>query len=140
MKTNYLLTLTTAMLFLMTSCFVTRYVSDEKDLQAEFVGKHVEDVEFKFGQPDRTLKSRTRSGYVYVYNRTGQAGQAKEMTNQYVRIMFNQNDVVTAVESTTTKQVRSFSIWRSIGLPAIIAGALFTVSVVAVMALASAAQ
>jgi hypothetical protein len=114
--------------FVFTSCFVTRYVSDEPDLQRKFIGAHVEDVKFELGDPDE-VKDLQR-GYVYIYDRQGRVWKSRRMVDQYIRVSFNNDDIVRNIQSTTTKRTKKFSGWRTFGLPFTILGGVVIVSTV----------
>jgi hypothetical protein len=94
---------------------------------------HVEDVEFKFGEPDEI--NERQNGYVYTYNTEGRVWRSKRMVSQYIRLSFNNEDTVRSVQSTTTKRVKRFSGWKTFGLPATIFG-----GVVIFVSMASAAS
>jgi hypothetical protein len=88
--------------FLMASCFVTRYVSEEKDLRRQFAGSDVEKVEMELGEPDEVINMQ--NGYTYVYYISNSRGTV----TQDIRIIFNKNGLVRAAWSTITKPERSF--------------------------------
>ncbi|MDR0573039.1 MAG: hypothetical protein LBG96_03235 [Tannerella sp.] len=52
-----------------TSCFSTRAVIDEPNLNAEFIGVEAGTIEFEMGEPDRVIE--TERGYDYFYTYPG---------------------------------------------------------------------
>ncbi|MDR1221972.1 MAG: hypothetical protein LBL07_03715 [Tannerella sp.] len=124
-----ILLLTAVLPFMLTSCFVTRYVSDEPDLQRKFIGAHVEDVTFELGDPNKV--EELQSGYAYIYEREGYDWKPSKMVDQYIRISFNREDVARYIRSTTTKKTKRFSGAHTFGVPLAALGAVVLVTAAA---------
>jgi hypothetical protein len=134
MKKTLQLLMPAIMLFMLTSCFSTRYVSNEADLKRDYMGAYVEDVEFEFGEPDEVTESPR--GYAYVYNEKGGIGTSSKMVDQYIRFSFNNKDAVRDVQSSTTKRIKAFSPAKTfVGLPAIIIFSIIVPAVIVVVGL-----
>jgi hypothetical protein len=99
--------------FMFTSCFVTRYVSDERDWQNKFNGLQEEDVRFELGEPDEVTEYQN-GGYAYTYKRGGIDEKRPTMAGQYIRVSFTNEDIVRQVRSTTTTKRKRFSVGRTI--------------------------
>ncbi|MDL2222035.1 hypothetical protein LJC35_05740 [Parabacteroides sp. OttesenSCG-928-N08] len=117
---------------LFTSCFVTRYTSNENELKKQFANATVDDVKFNLGEPDEITETTT--GYVYLYNSQGRVWKSKKMVDQYIRVSFNEEHRVSSLQSTTTRKTKRFSVGKTIGL-----GVALPIGLVAAMAIAGAA-
>ena len=124
-----ILLLLAVMPFLFTSCFVTRYASNEAELRRDYVGAYVDDIETVFGEPHEVRD--LQRGYVYTYNQQGRVWKSKKMVDQYMKFSFNENDEVRSIQSTTTRRTKRFSAWRTFGLPFTILGGVVVAGTVA---------
>lgn len=127
-----ILVISLAFLFLMQSCFSTRYVSNENALRTEFANARVSDVKFKMGEPDTV--EETSDGYVYVYyydfnnRRTG-------TTKQYTRFSFDSANNVRNIQSNRTNVRRkAFSPGKTVGL------SLGVIGIIVIASLAAASE
>ncbi|MDR1221971.1 MAG: hypothetical protein LBL07_03710, partial [Tannerella sp.] len=77
---------------MLTSCFTTRYVSEEPVLKKQFMNAHVAAVEFDLGDPDEVRE--TNRGYEYVYLKDCPPGDC------YRLFAFNGEDQVVGIKST----------------------------------------
>jgi outer membrane protein assembly factor BamE (lipoprotein component of BamABCDE complex) len=120
--------------FMFTSCFVTRYVSNEQDLQYKFTGSHEEDVVYELGEPNEVTEYQN-GGYSYTYELRGIDEKYQKTADQYIRVSFTDEDIVRQVRSTTTTRRKRFSVGRTVfaavGIPIIIVVGGTIVAVVA---------
>ena len=107
-------------LFLMQSCFTTRYVSNEAILMKDYKGATVDEIEFELGRPDK--KEAFERGYAYTYF----YGNRGEMYEKY---LFDNNDNLRRIQSTNTVPKKYFSPWKTFGLPFTILGGIIVVGV-----------
>ena len=127
MKTILRLIMLAIVPLMLTSCFSTRYVSNEADLKRNYAGVHVEDVTFDFGKPNEVDESQR--GYTYLYNEKRVNEKIVIGNNQYVRFSFDNEDIVRNVQSTTTKKTKKFSPVKTfVGLPFAIIGGIVGVT------------
>jgi outer membrane protein assembly factor BamE (lipoprotein component of BamABCDE complex) len=121
--------------FMFTSCFVTRYVSDEQVWQNKFDGLQEEDVRFELGEPDKVTEYQN-GGYAYIYDRRGIDERHQKIADQYIRVSFTNEDIVRQVRSTTTTKRKRFSAGRTVfavvGIPVIVIGTVVAVTVASV--------
>jgi len=113
-------------LFSLNSCIVStvtskRYVSTEPDLKRKYTGENINDIEFEFGKPDKVSDAKN-GGYVYTYYYIGRPlGKGRGTEEQYINFLFDSDDKVGNVKSTTTVQRRRFNagktIWWWVGFP-----------------------
>ena len=126
-KTTLRLLMLAIVPLMLTSCFSTRYVSNETDLKRNYADAHVEDVTFDFGKPSEVNESQR--GYTYLYNERIANEKVVIKNNQYVRFSFDNEDIVRNVQSTTTKKTRRFSAVKTfLGLPFAIVGGIVVVT------------
>ena len=127
MKTTLRLLMLAIVPLMLTSCFSTRYVSNEAELQRDYMGRYAEDIEFTFGKPNKVEENQR--GYSYIYNQQGRVWKSKKMVDQYMRFSFDNEDAVRNVQSTTTRRAKRFSAWKTFGLPSAIVGGLVIVPI-----------
>ncbi len=110
-----------SMMFLLQSCFTTRYVSNENILRKEFANAMSSDVEFKMGEPKEIEEQNNGYTYTYYYNPTSRRSGAIQ---EYSRFSFDNNDNLRNIQSTKLVKQKRFSVGKtvflSVGVPVII--------------------
>jgi hypothetical protein len=92
---------------MLTSCFSTRYVSEQSELVKEYMNADVDDIEFEFGKPHET--DELRNGYAYTYFYEGKTQRSRKPVEQHIRFSFNNDGYVRNIQSTTTVMRRKFN-------------------------------
>ena len=118
-------------LFVMQSCFTTRYVSNEQLLMRDYRGASVDEIEFELGEPDK--KEALGNGYAYTYYYYGRIDKRRS-GEMYERYMFDNNDNLRRIQSTNTVPKLYFSPFKTFGLPFIILGGIIVTGVIVAVA------
>lgn len=90
---------------ILSSCFSTRYVSDEEILRNNFMKSSVDDIEYEFGEPDKI--SNLKNGYAYIYYSQNRI-RGRKNSDAYTRISFDSNDNVRNIQSTNLIKQKKF--------------------------------
>ena len=117
----------------MQSCFSIRDVSNENALRKQYLSKSVDDVEFKFGEPDEDVDLRD-GGYAYTYRfKANVRRPGRTPVDQYIRFSFNDEGYVTNLISNSTVRRRRINVGATVvcavGIPVTIFTALIIVAV-----------
>jgi hypothetical protein len=106
MKKKVLFTLAVSSLTL-TSCFTTRYVNIEPEIKSEFMRADVDDVEYRFGDPQEVQELRNGYAYTYYFENDARDRRGKR-AEQHIRFAFNKDGYVRDIQGVVLEKRRKF--------------------------------